>query len=106
MHVRRPARAQASIPSTQVFGQQIRQGSRSAHERKLRGLYVDYSDGAVRLPREITEQETWQLIGGAQAMLDLSRASWAWRVEQADWFAAQTESFRAIWMIFLVGRMH
>jgi hypothetical protein len=42
----------------------------------LRGLYVDYSEGTVHLPDEITEQETLPLLDCAQQLLDQSKATW------------------------------
>ena len=85
-----------------TFNARIRHGSRSAHARKLRGFYVDYVDGVVQVPGEITEQETRQLISRAQAALDRSQASWGWQVEQAQWFAEQSPAFRVLWELFIV----
>jgi len=84
------------------FGQRVRQQSRSAHERKLRGLYVDYADGAAKLPGEITEQAASEAIHRAQATLDRSTTTHARRVHHAEWLAGQPERFRATWLIFIV----
>lgn len=72
------------ISSVNFFNERVRQSSHSAHVRKLRGLYVDYADGALRLPSEITEHETWQLIASVQTMLDSSRSSWVARVRHQN----------------------
>ena len=65
------------IGSNHLFNERVHHESRSAHGRKMRGLYVDYSDGALQLPGEITEQETRQRIDVAQMVLDHSKTSWA-----------------------------
>lgn len=84
-----------------AFNARICYGSRSAHTRKLRGLYVDYAGGVIKVPGEITEHETERVISQAQAAVDRSQASWDRRVEQATWFAEQSLTFRIIWQLFI-----
>ena len=89
------------VGSPRAFGQQVRQASRAAHQRKLRGLYVGYEDGGLQLPAEITEREAGQVISMAQAVLDRDTASWAGRADQARWLARQPEQVHVMWVIFL-----
>lgn len=89
------------VNSVNLFNERVRQGSRSANERKFRGLYVDYVDGALQLPDEITDHETWQLIDQAQAVLDHSRSSWAVRVRQAELLSQLPTAYRLIWLLFI-----
>lgn len=89
------------IGSVDIFNGRVREGSRSAHVRKLRGLYVDYIDGEVQVPGEVTEQETRQLISRAQVVLDRCKASWSWQVEQAEVLAQQSLALRCYWILFL-----
>ena len=70
--------------SPSAFSQDIGPASCPAHQRKLRGLYVDYADGEPELPGEITEAEARQVIGRAQWMLDRDTGSWAERANQAQ----------------------
>jgi AbiV family abortive infection protein len=89
------------IGAVDIFNRHVREGSWSAHVRKLRGLYVGYVNGEVQVPGEITEHETRQLISNAHAVLDRCKASWSWQVEQAKMFAQQPLAVRCYWILFL-----
>lgn len=43
----------------------------------MRGLYVDYEGGLVRVPGEIGERETRELIGRVSESLDLAETALA-----------------------------
>jgi AbiV family abortive infection protein len=109
-HTRKLSHAQAlavmdsgePIHSPGAFNQRVKQRSHSAHQRKLRGLYVGYADGAPQLPGEITEPETWQLIERTQTAVNLASIEWADRANQVQWLSQQSEKVRAIWVIFLM----
>jgi AbiV family abortive infection protein len=47
------------------------------HQRKLRGMYVDYQDGALLLPSDITEQETRELIDRVASSLSITALAFA-----------------------------
>ncbi|HEV2373717.1 MAG TPA: AbiV family abortive infection protein [Streptosporangiaceae bacterium] len=49
---------------------------RGEHLRKMRGLYVDYADGSVLLPADITTEEAHELISDVQAVLDVAMKAW------------------------------
>jgi AbiV family abortive infection protein len=89
------------IHSAEAFNERVRTGSRFAHKRKLRGLYVDYVGGQVQHPSDITEQEAWQAINITQRTLDRDSASWDKRVSQAKRWSERPEFARAIWVIFM-----
>lgn len=89
------------VVSHEVVNQRIRRESRSAHERKLRGLYVDYADDRLQLPSEITEDEARELIEQAQTELERSKSSWAGRVAYAEQMSEKTEIFRVVWALFV-----
>jgi AbiV family abortive infection protein len=46
------------------------------HLRKLRGFYVDYVDGSVLLPAEITDDEARELVSDVQGVLDVAKQGW------------------------------
>jgi AbiV family abortive infection protein len=94
-------RSGQSIESAEAFNDRVRQESKSAHERKLRGLYVDYADGALKLPSEITEAETRQLIDMTQSMLDNSKATWTEQVSKAHLLSQASVLHRSIWIVFI-----
>lgn len=89
------------IRSVNLFNERVRQGSRFAHRSKLRGLYVDYADGSLQLPSDITEHETRRLIDSAQSMIDRSKTSWDARLRQAEWWSRMPKFGRIIWILFL-----
>ena len=89
------------IRSPDLFNTRVREQTRFAHERKLRGLYVDYADGALQLPGHITEQEARQLIHLAQEELDRDREEWAEQVEKANWLSQFSPTGRAIWIAWI-----
>jgi AbiV family abortive infection protein len=47
------------------------------HQRKMRGMYVDYRDGAVLVPSDISEQETLELIERVSRSLRVSDLAFA-----------------------------
>jgi|SRR5215467_5902273 len=49
---------------------------RGEHLRKLRGLYVDYTDGSVLLPADIPAPEAHELISDVEAVLDVAVEAW------------------------------
>jgi AbiV family abortive infection protein len=94
--------SEEQISSPDIFNQRVRQQTRSAHQRKLRGLYVDYADGTTQLPGEIAEQETQQLIDRVQAALTNDTAEWAQRANMVQWLARQSPTARLLWVLFLI----
>lgn len=46
------------------------------HLRKMRGLYVDYTDGSVLVPSDITGAEAAELASDVQAVLDIATSVW------------------------------
>lgn len=50
--------------------------ARADHLRKLRGLYVDYEDGNILLPSEITQEAAQELIGDAELLIEIFDRSW------------------------------
>jgi len=44
--------------------------ARDGHLRKLRGFYVDYSDGTILSPGQVTAAGAQQMVDGARALLD------------------------------------
>lgn len=60
---------------TEAVGRLV-DSTRADHLRKMRGLYVDYSDGSVLVPSEVTVAEAAQLASDVQAVLDLAEQVW------------------------------
>lgn len=87
--------------SRQSLSERIRQESRAAHQRKLRGLYVDYVGGKLRLPSEIEEQEAWQLIHRVRAELDRGQSSWDNRASTADFLSTVSVVGRLLWILIV-----
>jgi len=56
--------------------ERLADSTRGEHLRKMRGLYVDYSDRAVLLPGEITAAEAHELMSDVQAVLDVAVEAW------------------------------
>jgi AbiV family abortive infection protein len=54
----------------------IEDEARAEHLRKLRGIYVDFEDGAVRLPSEITTEAADRLIAEAAVVVAAAEARW------------------------------
>jgi AbiV family abortive infection protein len=46
------------------------------HLRKMRGLYVDYADGSVLVPSDVTSAEAAELASDVQAVLDIATSVW------------------------------
>jgi hypothetical protein len=90
------------IASSHAFNERVSRSSRSAHARKLRGLYVDYTDGALQLPTGITKAETWLLIRSAQSVLDSTEDTWGERVRQVESLSRWPERHRVVWVTFLL----
>lgn len=65
-------------PTTPVLtaAERLLASARTNHLRKLRGFYVDYVDGTVLLPAEITDAEARQLISDVQGVLDVAKQGW------------------------------
>lgn len=65
-------------PATPVLAaaERLLANARTSHLRKLRGFYVDYVDGTVLLPTEITAAEARQLISDVQGVLDVAKQGW------------------------------
>jgi len=65
-------------PTTPILAaaERLLANARTNHLRKLRGFYVDYGDGTVLLPTEITDAEARQLISDVQCVLDIARQGW------------------------------
>jgi len=65
-------------PATPVLAaaERLLASTRTNHLRKLRGFYVDYVDGTVLLPAEITEAEARQLTRDVQSVLDVTEQAW------------------------------
>jgi AbiV family abortive infection protein len=109
-HTRKLGHAQAlavadsgePIHSPHGFNQRVNQRSHSAHQRKLRGLYVGYADGEPQLPGEITEHETRQLIERTQTLVNLASTGWVDRANHVQRLSQQTETFRRFWGMFLI----
>jgi hypothetical protein len=89
------------IPSANTFNERVKRLSRDAHERKMRGLYVDFMDGIVRVPEEVTEHEAIRMIDCAQQLLERAKATWVERVRQAKWWSEQPWIGRFVWLVFL-----
>jgi AbiV family abortive infection protein len=49
---------------------------KSDHVRKLRGLYVDYADGKVVTPSDVTAAEAETMIGDVHELLDFHMRAW------------------------------
>lgn len=56
--------------SARQFIQQLPQAAADAHLRRLRSLYVDYRDGALLLPGDVTEPEARDLIDDVQRSIN------------------------------------
>jgi AbiV family abortive infection protein len=56
--------------------ERLADAARGEHLRKMRGLYVDYADGSVLLPTDITDAEARELISDVQAVLDIAMEAW------------------------------
>lgn len=89
------------IESERVFADSVRKSSRSAHLRKLHGLYVNFADGMIQVPGEITEQESLAMLNEARTLLDRQKASWSSRVEHARLWSTHSELFRAVFILFI-----
>jgi hypothetical protein len=65
-------------PTTPILAaaERLLVNARTNHLRKLRGFYVDYVDGTVLLPAEITDAEAHQLISDVQGVLDVAKQGW------------------------------
>jgi AbiV family abortive infection protein len=46
------------------------------HLRKLRGFYVDYSDGKILSPAQVSVAEAQQIVDDAHALLEVAAATW------------------------------
>lgn len=55
---------------------QIAAEARADHLRKLRGFYVDFEDGTIRLPSEITAADAEELIDDAALVLKVAESAW------------------------------
>jgi hypothetical protein len=94
------------LRSPDLFNARVHELTRLAHHRKLRGLYVDYEDGALQLPGHITEQEAWQLIHLTQEQLDRDRAEWGDQLNKAQWVSQFSKRPPHLGHISLLGRLH
>ena len=65
------------IASERWFSSRVRDGSRSAHIRKLRGLYVDFRNGAIQTPEEIGQQEALDMIDAAKTIVGERKESFS-----------------------------
>jgi AbiV family abortive infection protein len=90
-----------SICFPDLFNARVRELTRLAHERKLRGLYVDYTDGGLQLPSHIAEQEARQLIDLTQEVLDRDRADWTEQVDKAQWLCQFSPTGRLLWSAWI-----
>jgi len=99
-------RSDEPLQSPDRFNTRVHELARLAHKRKLRGLYVDYADGALQLPRHVTEQEAWRLIHLAQEQLDLEREDWDRQVEKARWLCQYSPRVRRTWVLFIFWAMY
>ena len=99
-------RSDEPLRSPDLFNSRVHELTRLAHQRKLRGLYVDYADGALQLPRHVTEQEAWRLIHLAQEQLDRERAEWDQQVQKAQWLCQFSPRGRLIWVMFIFWAMY
>jgi AbiV family abortive infection protein len=89
------------LASPDLFNTRVHELTRLAHQRKLRGLYVDYEDGALQIPGHITEREAWQLIRLTQEELDREKAEWDEQLFKAQWLSQFSPRGRCIWVMFI-----
>ena len=54
------------VQAIMAFGQM----AKNNHSTKMRGLYVDYTDGAILDPADVTEQDAQTMVAHARAALD------------------------------------
>jgi AbiV family abortive infection protein len=78
----------------------VRDDSRTAHIRKLRGLYVDFREGTMQIPEEIGQQEALDMISAAEALIDKREGSLPGRIAEAQRVAAWPASHREVYIIF------
>lgn len=105
-HARFMLHSGETIRSPDLFNTRVREQTRLGHERKLRGLYVDYADGTLQLPGHITEQEARQLIHLAQEELDRDREEWTEQLGKAHWLSQFSPTGRAIWIAWIYWAVH
>ena len=89
------------ISSAAVFNGRVHEASRTSHNRKLRGLYVDYADGLVLVPTAIDNATAQRRIELAETLVDRARQGFSARVEQVKWWANKSIALRVVWVIFL-----
>lgn len=64
-----------TVPAAEAV-RRLTGSTRAGHLRKMRGLYVDYSDGAVLMPSDITVAEAAELASDVQTVLDIAVQAW------------------------------
>ena len=50
--------------------------AREGHLRKLRGFYVDYRDGKILAPAQVSVAEGQQIVDDARVLLEVAAATW------------------------------
>jgi hypothetical protein len=56
--------------------ERIGTAARDGHLRKLRGFYIDYSDGKILSPAQVSAAEARQIADDARALLEVAAATW------------------------------
>ena len=90
-----------TIRSPDAFNTRVRERTRFVHERKLRGLYVDYADGALQLPAHITEQGGPEAHPPCTGRTRPRREEWTEQVEKAHWLSQFSPTGRTIWIAWI-----
>ena len=78
----------------------IRRAAHSTHDRKMRSLYVDFENGVLLSPDDITEREARKAIETACTLIEQEKESWHRKVHQAQVFSELPPLGRTVLIFF------
>jgi AbiV family abortive infection protein len=93
--------ASGDLSSERVVSGRVRDGSRSTHVRKLRALYVDFRDGVIQVPTEISQREALEMINEAGIEIGRLKESWPIRVANIQQWSRLPELAAAVYIVFI-----
>jgi AbiV family abortive infection protein len=62
-----------AVDGVREFGARAKSEALRTHQRRLRGMYVDYENGQVQRPSQVTEGMAWELITAVERSLAVSQ---------------------------------
>jgi AbiV family abortive infection protein len=101
IHLRTILESGKTIESESWFVGRVRSDARSAHARKLRGLYVDLMEGVIQNPSDINDQQALEMINTARAEIELSRRKWPALVTGVQRLSELPELARVLIIVFV-----